>query len=202
MNKVTAKTALVDFVLLAPRRPTGVASTLGVPRHTFGLAPWQNVALRRATRISPRGLRWRLWAISIGCVSLSLACGGTRRGPADDATALEWARITLPPGATDFHYIGDKGIDFSVELQFVVPADADLSTLYDQVGCVPSLEGTVGDTEPFGYRLPEADWLVESLGPGRAWCTFDADPIEEHRGLRVGPPLDGHRIVQLGVWGH
>lgn len=36
----TAKTTLVDVVSLAPRRPAGVASTLGVPGHTFGLAPW------------------------------------------------------------------------------------------------------------------------------------------------------------------
>ncbi|MFT5584497.1 MAG: hypothetical protein ACI9VR_002082 [Cognaticolwellia sp.] len=140
--------------------------------------------------------------VATALAGLALGCGSTPRGPVDDAAALEWARITLPPGATDFHYVGDKGLDFSVELQFMVPGNADLSTVYGQVGCVPTADGSKGKREPFGRVMPDADWFVESLGPGRTWCTFDAAPINEHRGLRVGPPIEGLRIVQLGVWGH
>lgn len=53
----TAVVSLVDVVWLAPSRPAGVASTLGVPRHTVGLAPWQADPGRRHTPINLRDNR-------------------------------------------------------------------------------------------------------------------------------------------------
>jgi hypothetical protein len=54
---ITATSTLVDVVLLALEPSAYVTSTLGMPRHTFGLTPGQSTPVRRSTPINHAGRR-------------------------------------------------------------------------------------------------------------------------------------------------
>jgi hypothetical protein len=98
------------------------------------------------------------------------------------------------------HYIGDKGIDFSVELQFEVPPDTDLEPLFDEIGCSPLSGGTPNHSDPFDDS--PADWYVTKAGYPSHWCIMDAAPIDEHRGVRTIAQSDGSTVVQVQVFGY
>lgn len=133
-------------------------------------------------------------------VGMAVACGGGASGPRTEVEALEWGRITLPLCATDFHYTGDKGIDFAVEIQFVVPAQCDLETLYEEVGCTPISGGTPHHGDPFLDRAEP--WYIDAAGYPSVWCIVDAAPIDEHRSIRVIAQEGGSTVVQVQVYGY
>jgi hypothetical protein len=128
------------------------------------------------------------------------ACGGGGQGPRTEAEAIEWARVTLPAQSSDLHYFGDKGIDFSVELQFVVPSGTDLEPLYAEIGCTPISGGTPHHGDPFGDNA--VAWYIKKAGYPTVWCITDAEPIDEHRSIRVIAQDDGSTVVQVQVYGY